>query len=72
MFGINSISVGDKVHVAPLSGTETVVGTVTWVHQDVKNGRPGIDYTLDLGGDYPDRWAYLSQITKVVKVAVAA
>ena len=66
MFSIATIKPGDRVWVMGWSGVE-VVGTVTIVHADVKNGRPGIDYRLDAGvdPDYPERWAYMSQVTDV-------
>ena len=41
---------------------ETV--TLEGVEEDIKNGRPGCDY-VDRNGE--GRWAYLSQIVRVVK-----
>jgi hypothetical protein len=38
--------------------------TVSDVYDDVKNGRPGIEYQQD-SGDH--RWAYLTQVVRVVK-----
>ena len=40
------------------SGSPKTV-TVTGVYEDIKNGRPGIDYD--------DSWAYLTQVDCVVK-----
>lgn len=46
------------------NGVPTLV-VVDEVLDDVKNGRPGIDYTIADGGT--DGWAYLTQVDKVVK-----
>jgi len=41
-----------------------VKGVVEGVHSDIKNGRPGIDYTAV--GATSGNWAYLDQVTAVV------
>jgi hypothetical protein len=38
--------------------------TINDVFEDIKNGRPGVDYTGEKGGD---NWAYLTQIVSVIK-----
>ena len=38
---------------------------VECVEEDIKNGYPGIDYTVLADGD--GRWAYLDQIVRVEK-----
>ncbi len=35
------------------------------VEADIKNGRPGIDYT-EVGATGYERWAYLTQVDRVV------
>ena len=60
MVTLNQIRVGSVVVVRGDFGTgkpqQVVVETVD---EDIKNGRPGIDYA--------DSWAYLTQVDRVVK-----
>lgn len=63
MITIEQIRVGSKIRVRGGFGSEparTVI--VEGVDADIKNGRPGIDYTESNG---TERWAYLSQVEKV-------
>lgn len=56
---LSDIRVGSVVRVRDNFGNgspKTV--TVTGVDEDIKNGRPGIDYD--------DSWAYLTQVDRVV------
>lgn len=64
---ISQIRAGSRVMVCPGFGrqpAEEVV--VVEAHADIKNGRPGIDYTDKEGGS---RWAYLSQVTEILESA---
>lgn len=63
MITIEQIRVGSKIRVRGGWGAEparTVI--VEGVDADIKNGRPGIDYTESNG---TERWAYLSQVDAV-------
>jgi len=56
---LSDIRVGSVVRVRDnfgMGSPKTV--TVTGVDEDIKNGRPGIDYD--------DSWAYLTQVDRVV------
>jgi hypothetical protein len=64
MITIEQIRVGSKIRVRGGWGTEPArTVTVEGVDADIKNGRPGIDYTEPDGSG---RWAYLSQVEQVV------
>lgn len=57
---LSDIRVGSRVVVRDNFGNgspKTV--TVTGLDEDIKNGRPGIDYD--------ESWAYLTQVDRVVK-----
>ena len=61
--GIEQIRVGSTVLVLSNFGTgPREFGRVDAVLEDVKNGRPGIDYKNSFG---ELRWAYLDQIVQV-------
>lgn len=65
MVKLKDIRVGSKVLVSSDFGAGScVTGIVVDVMSDVKNGLPGIDYTIV--GTTDDRWAYLHQVKKVV------
>lgn len=55
---INNLKVGQRVQVSCWSG-EYRFGTINYINMDIKNGRAGIDYTDDKGGEW---WCYLDQI----------
>lgn len=58
------LEVGQRVQVRTWGGT-VVRGTVDEIHEEVKNGRPGITYTIpvpEFEGDEGFRWCYLDQI----------
>ena len=60
---LKDIRVGGHVMVRPGFGSQPAVkGKVTAVHQDVKNGRPGIDYEVGEASN----WAYLYQVDRVI------
>lgn len=60
MVSLDKIRVGGKVWVQGGFGQERAsLVTVIHTHQDIKNGRPGIDYELPNGDT---RWAYLDQV----------
>jgi hypothetical protein len=64
MIKLEQIRVGSKIRVRGGWGTEPArTVTVEGVDADIKNGRPGIDYTESDGSG---RWAYLSQVEQVV------
>jgi hypothetical protein len=57
---LKDIRVGSRVVVRDNFGTGTPREvTVLDLDDDIKNGRPGIDYD--------DSWAYLTQVDRVVK-----
>jgi hypothetical protein len=56
---------GSVVLVAGAFGSGPLMtGVVDAVEDDIKNGEPGIDYTIK--GTTQTHWAYLSQIRKVL------
>lgn len=60
----DSLRVGDTVLVATDFGIgPTVKAVITSVEDDIKNGRPGIDYYKVSNPD-DSRWAYADQIIK--------
>lgn len=62
---LTQVRPGSKVIVRADIGTGgSVDATVTSVNADIKNGRSGIGYTNKTGESF---WAYLDQITRVVK-----
>jgi hypothetical protein len=64
MYRLEDVPVGAAVRVASWLGGETP-GVVTEVDRDIKNGRPGIVYRITGDVEYPERWAYLDQVTWV-------
>jgi hypothetical protein len=65
MISLKQLREGSVVYVRGAFGTgPSVKATVTEVCEDVKNGRPGIDYTTEDGDDH---WAYLDQVQAVYK-----
>ena len=64
MITIEQIRVGSRVRVRGGFGSEPArTVTVEGVDADIKNGRPGIDYTESNGNG---RWGYLTQVEQVV------
>jgi len=62
---LSQVRSGSKVIVrADIGVGGSVDATVTSVNADIKNGRSGIGYTNKAGESF---WAYLDQITRVVK-----
>ena len=60
-----NIKIGSRVRVRQWTG-EITAGVVTDVLDDVKNGRPGIDYETDSTDPFErDRWCYLDQVLSV-------
>jgi hypothetical protein len=65
MITLKQVREGSVVFVCGGFGTEPAKrATVTYVDSDIKNGFAGIDY-IDDDGD--ERWAYLSQVQRVVQ-----
>ena len=65
MIKIEQIQIGSQVRVRGGFGSEPArIVRVEGVDADIKNGRPGIDYTE---ADGTGRWAYLTQVESVVK-----
>ena len=63
MIKITDIRIGSIVNIREAFSNEHVkTSTVKHICVNIKNGKPGIDYN---DGVY-DRWAYLSEITRVV------
>jgi len=66
MITLKDIREGTIVYVRTNFGTgPSVKATVTEVCENVKNGRPGIDYQVQ-GQEYGS-WAYLDQVQTVYK-----
>jgi hypothetical protein len=64
---IRDIREGDTVHVMSNFGQGPFhVGEVLGAYEDIKNGRPGIDYVATVGGEKISRWAYLYQVIEVL------
>lgn len=62
---LSKIRIGSRVKVRGGFGTEPIrLVTVNNVEADIKNGRPGIDYTE---ADGTGRWAYMDQVLQVVE-----
>lgn len=62
---LTQVRVGSIVNIkADIGVGGSVEGTVTHVEANIKNGMPGIDY---VSKDGKKLWAYLSQISHVVK-----
>jgi hypothetical protein len=60
MIKLSDIQVGSKVMVRGCFGMDEPVKTVVVeVHEDIKNGRPGICYGSN--------WAYLNQVVEVLE-----
>jgi len=68
MVKLTDIRQGSVVIVRTNFGTGIPVkAIVDAVEADIKNGRPGIDYTFVGAANWHDgSWAYLSQVDKVV------
>lgn len=61
---LSQVRAGSVILVRGSWGSDPAVrATVDSVEEDIKNGRPGIDYTT-VNGD--GHWAYLDQISKVI------
>jgi len=67
MILLNQINEGDTVKVRSGFGSgSTHIGIVLGVYEDIKNGRPGIDYQLEgAEGDVFSHWCYLDQVEAV-------
>ena len=66
MVKLEQLRPGSKVLVRGGFGTTSAKrATVTSVEEDIKNGSPGIDYTVDATGE--QHWAYLEQVQRVVE-----
>lgn len=65
MVKLKDLREGSIVMVRGAFGTDQPVqARVDTVEQDIKNGRPGIDYTVINSGD--ELWAYITQVDSVV------
>lgn len=58
MFDIDKLRIGQRIQVSCWSGAYRS-GTIKNIEMDIKNGRPGVDYTSDKGEGF---WCYLDQI----------
>lgn len=62
---LNEINVGDIVRVRTDFGMGPVIRAIVEdICDDVKNGRPGIDYKTMDGEGY---WCYLDQVVSIVR-----
>ena len=65
MIKLEQLRCGSKVLVRGAFGSGSAKrATVNCVEEDIKNGSPGIDYTVDATGE--QHWAYLEQVQRVV------
>ena len=65
MITLKQLRSGSRVLVRGGFGTGNAKrATVTGVEEDIKNGSPGIDYTVDATGE--QHWAYLEQVQQVL------
>jgi hypothetical protein len=65
MVTLEQLRSGSKVLVRGGFGTTSAKrATVDNVEEDIKNGSPGIDYTVDSSGE--QHWAYLDQVQRVL------
>lgn len=66
---LEDIKVGSIVIVRTNFGSgQPVQAIVDSVEEDIKNGYPGIDYTIGGAANWHDgSWAYLSQVDRVIK-----
>jgi len=61
---VNQVRAGSVVMLRPGFGAAPPRQvTLTEVHEEIKNGRPGVDYELAPGDS---RWAYLDQVDRVI------
>jgi hypothetical protein len=66
MITLNDLREGSTIVVRGAFGTGVAqTATVNCIEEDIKNGLPGIDYTVKATGE--QLWAYLTQVQKVVK-----
>lgn len=63
---LDELNIGDRVSVREWDG-KIVVGAVTELENDIKNGYPGIGYELGDGEGY---WCYMDQIRNIVSKKV--
>ena len=65
MVNLKDLRVGSIVMVRGGFGTDAPVqARVDYTDTDIKNGRPGIDYTVMKTG--AELWAYITQVDSVV------
>ncbi len=65
MVKLQQLREGSTVRVRGAFGTGVAqIATVNCVEDDIKNGRPGIDYTVSATGE--QLWAYLDQVDSVI------
>ena len=58
MLNKENLRIGQRIQVS-CWGAGFRYGTINNIEYDIKNGRPGVDYTGDNGEGY---WCYLDQI----------
>lgn len=70
MVTINEVREGDTVEIRSWGG-DLIRGTVQGVYDDVKNGRPGLDYVCHTAApgyqDGGNHWCYMDQVERVVR-----
>lgn len=67
MVKLEDIKVGSIVIVRTNFGSGAAIAVeVESVEKNVKNGFPGIDYTIPGGGKNASGWAYLTQVDRII------
>jgi len=67
MVKLSDMRIGSTINVRGCFGSgKHVLATVVTIEEDIKNGRPGIDYETE-DGDGDLCWAYLEQVDKVIE-----
>ena len=65
MVRLSELREGSTIRVRGAFGTGVAqTATVNCVEADIKNGLPGIDYTINATGE--QHWAYLDQVDSVI------
>ena len=66
MITLKDLRIGSTIVVRGSWGSGPAVrAKVIMLERDIKNGRAGVDYTVERTGD--EHWAYLDQVERVVQ-----
>lgn len=70
MILLHQLSEGDTIKVRSGFGNGPIhVGTVLGVCEDIKNGLPGVDYSMEGDTNGFSHWCYLDQVLAVTNKA---